>query len=182
MTIMDRLCQTKGNDNRGSRRVVQVRFLIYSFSYSLFILSQDGRHIFTRPPLPPQPPPTMIIMTKGSRQRVRVSTHRCVFLFIPLYIYIYFSTYFISGRPPHLHSTTTTSTTTSNNKGLKTRRVLSPLVLSYINPHSHHHIDVPTHDCRFRRRCMTNGGSRHVYISSTGFFLLLCVVYLLKNL
>ena len=41
-------------------------------------------------------------------------------------------------------------------------------VLSHINPHSHHHIDVSTHDCRFRRRCMTNGGSRHVYVSSTG--------------
>ena len=44
----------------------------------------------------------------GSRQRV--SAHRCIFF---LFFFI-FSTYFISGWPPHLHSTTTTSTTTSN--------------------------------------------------------------------
>ena len=67
----------------------QVCFFIYSFLYSLLILSQDGHHIFTRQPLPLQPPPTTIIMTKGSRQRVQVSTHRCVFLFIPLYIFLY---------------------------------------------------------------------------------------------
>ena len=34
-------------------------------------------------------------------------------------------------------------------------------VLSHIKPHSHHHIDVSTHHCRFWRQCMTNGGSRH---------------------
>ena len=79
----------------------QVHFFC-SFLYSL--LSQDGRHmmahIFTRPPLPPQPPPTTIIKTRGSRWDI----------------------------------------------------------LSHINPHSHHYIDVSTHDCRFRRRFMTNGG------------------------
>ena len=91
-------------------------FFFCSLLYSLLILSQDGRHIFTRPPLPPQPPPTTIIMTRGS----------------------------------------------------------SPLVLSHFNPHSHHHIDVSTHNCRFRRQCMTNWGSRRVYVSSTGFYFL-CV-------
>ena len=152
-----------------TRLDLQGRFLIYTFLYSLLILSQDGRHFFTRPPLPPQSPPTTIIMTKA-----RDDASRPMGAFFYLFFFI-FSTYFILGQPPHLHSTTTISTITSNDKGLETRRVSSPLVLSNINPHSHHHINVSTRDCHFRRRCMTNRGS------STGFFLLLCIVYLLKK-
>ena len=114
MIFMNRLCQRRGNSNRGSRR--------------------------------------------------RVLTHRCVFFFC-FFLNVLYLLY------PRIATTLSPDHHYVHNylqPWWPLQGAWNATVLSHINPHSHHHVDVSTHDCHFRRWCMTNGGSRHVYVSSTG--------------
>ena len=67
------------------------------------------------------------------------------------------STYFLSSTAAL--STTTSATTADHDvhdKGVKTRRISSPLVFSHFNPHSYHHIDASGCDLHYQQRHTTS--------------------------